>query len=392
MTVRYVSSFSVRSLHGMINRCLLGMLCELYPGKVECYATKSSLEMLRDSVPSGAVSRWHALPVNSRPGKIWLLLRYISSAFYNILILLFSRRDDILFYNFNNVMSTRLLNAVNRFMHRNIVICCHGEMEYIANASKHSQLYKRLMSALTNGFFNSRRKSVSDGMRFIVFGDVIRDNLSRYLSDVLMERIHVVDHPVEMLPQTVTANSGHGGIRIGTAGILNSYKGSDSYPVLALALNDCDNIYFSVVGHLQCDSEPLRRAGIDLSGCADDHISDDEFLKRVSGLDYLLFLYPADTYRLIASGAILDSIRFRRPIIGISTDYFRYIFDKFGQLGFLADDVDSLADTIRKFKEKDIPAFDFDGVARRLSPEALLPALKDVMENCYVPLSNSADK
>lgn len=42
-------------------------------------------------------------------------------------------------------------------------------------------------------------------------------------------------------------------------------------------------------------------------------------------MDCVLFFYPCDTYKLIASGTIFDAISLRKKVIALSTDYFKYV-------------------------------------------------------------------
>lgn len=378
--LRYVSSFSVGTLHGMINRALLRML--LLDGRfdVECHIASSALEFMKRTEGASAVSRWRKLAVNGGAGHPAMLLRYLVSAFHNLRILCSSRRTDILFFNFNNLFSLRLTDVLCRVLRRRAVICCHGEMEYLANASKHTRLYKRLMISLTQGYFNNRRRP-APGLRFIVFGDVIRENLRPYLSRELMAALHSVDHPV--MAAGGFAESGHGScgecVDIGMAGIINAYKGADAYPPLAGSLRDDPRLRFHAIGHFQCDPEPFRDAGIEVPADPSRPLPDHVFRREIENLDFLLFLYPTDTYRLIASGAILDSLRFRRPAIGLRTDYFDYLFRKFGTFGYLADNEEELRRLLRRSPElaKDFP---FDGIAARLSPESLSPRLSAVLD------------
>lgn len=99
----------------------------------------------------------------------------------------------------------------------------------------------------------------------------------------------------------------------------------------------------------------------------------------MAGLDYILLLYPADTYRLIASGAVLDCIRFRKPVLALATEYFRYLFDKFGRFGYLADSVDELTELLRHPERLPRSDYDFDAIAEALRAETLTPQLKEIM-------------
>lgn len=381
--LRYVSSFSVGTLHGMINRALLRMLMLDGRFDVECHVASSAIESMKRTEGSAAVKRWRKLAVNSGAGHPAMLLRYLVSACHNLRILATSRRSDILFFNFNNLFSLRLTDLLCRILRRRTVICCHGEMEYLANASKHNRLYKRLMISLTKGYFNRHRRPAS-GLRFIVFGDVIRENLSPYLSDGLMAALHSVDHPVIASGEFSIPEPAGDSVDIGMAGIINSYKGADAYPPLAESLRDDRRLRFHAIGHFQCDPEPFRAAGIEVSSDPSRPLPDHIFRREIENLDFLLFLYPTDTYRLIASGAILDALRFRRPAIGLRTDYFDYLFRKFGAFGYLADNEEELRRLLRRSPElaKDFP---FDSIAAKLSPESLSSRLSAVLDTFDMP-------
>lgn len=399
--IRYVSSFSVNTLHGMVNDGLLQMLCMAFPEQdIEIAATASTLDRFR-AIAAGYDNRftYRRLRVNNRPGRIPLLLRYLQSATRNIAALARSRRGDTLLYNFNNVFSLSAVNFLSRtlFRHRQIYTVCHGEMEYLANADKHTRKYKKLMAWLTDSFFrktSSRR--LSPHMHFIVLGDIIVDELAACLPPHMHRRFSSVDHPV--LP---SAND-HAGdasttpadtVNVGTVGIMNRYKGAGT--LLQIARNlDNPRVRLGIVGHIQSDYDEFRRLGIVTAGASPrDALDQHEFDRRVAELDYILLLYPSDSYRLIASGALLDTIRYRKPLIAITNPYFRYIFDKYGSTGRLFDDADTLTAHLNTLKplspEKDSTDAtpgpltqntpDYDDILQRLSPEALAPRLRAIL-------------
>lgn len=376
----YVSSFSVGTLHGMINRALLQIVAMFSNYNIECYMPKSAEPTLRSANGNDKVSRWHRIFVNSGTGHISMLFRYLLSAFHNVRILLCSHKDDIIFYNFNNVFSLALIDHINRHLKRNVIVCCHGEMEYLANATKHTRLYKRLMITLTCSYFNTKRVP-ADGMSFLVFGDIIKHNLKPYLSQALYERVYSIDHPVitENSKQSTTIVKNTDQTDIGMVGIINSYKGCNIYPQLAESLRDVSHLRFHAIGHFQCDCSPFINAGINIPSNPTKPLSEAEFCKSVASLDFILLLYPTDTYRLIASGAILDCLRFRRPVIALRTDYFDYLFRKFGAFGYLANNLEELQSLLRRANSlsRDFP---FEEIAEHLSPTYLFDECRLIMD------------
>ena len=364
----------------MINRSLLEMLCNAFPGKVVCYASASSMHSLTTGLGDKiAESRKIYVPRGSK--RIYLLLRYLCSAFQNVRLLLSSKHNDILFFNFNNVFSLKAIDIINRRLKRRIVVCCHGELEYLVNSEKHSRAYKRLMIRLTNSYFGKPDREPAPGLSFIVLGDVLLQNLRTLISPRLFERLSSIDHPLIGRPANSDEATGKhdGTIRLGTVGIMNEYKGSNNLLMLAKKLNDNRDISLHIVGHIQCDPEPFQKAGISVPSNPKEPLPEDEFRRRVNDLDYILLLYPTDTYRLIASGAILDCIRFRKPVIALRTDYFEYLFNKFGPFGILVNDIDEMAKEIKRIGKTPLPQYDFDKIASALSPNHLTPQLAEII-------------
>ena len=82
-----------------------------------------------------------------------------------------------------------------------------------------------------------------------------------------------------------------------------------------------------------------------------DHVSREELEKRIEELDIILFLYPCNSYKLMASGAILDALSMQKPIIALKNDYFEYIFKKYSAFGYLFDSIDEIIEVLNR-KEK----------------------------------------
>ena len=76
-------------------------------------------------------------------------------------------------------------------------------------------------------------------------------------------------------------------------------------------------------------------------------LSREEYEKSINALDYILYLYPIHSYKLTASGAIMDAIKLERPIISLKNDFFSYLFQD-SCPGYLTGSTDELISTIEK--------------------------------------------
>ena len=108
--------------------------------------------------------------------------------------------------------------------------------------------------------------------------------------------------------------------------------------------------------------------------------SRESFDKHVSELDYILFFYPVDSYRLTASGAIYDAIMQEIPIISIKNEYFTYLFDKYGRFGYLFDNVDNIFSFIKSGLKRGNDFFNFLDIKQKISPEAFLEDFVEIIK------------
>ncbi|MCM1152950.1 MAG: hypothetical protein NC328_04800 [Muribaculum sp.] len=392
--IKYISSFSVKTLHSMVNTALLQMLVALRPAEeIVVEATASSIESLRQATETADSGlRFKKLYVNSRSGRVGLLLRYLQSAWYNVVSLLRSKKGDTLIYNFNNLYSVKALNFLSLKVckGRKIIVFCHSEMEYLSNGHKHNKAYKRLMVRLTNGFFRDISPSkISKDIHYVVLGDVILRNLKKYIGKEMWSRFRSIDHPVRPIKSLMEFSCGEDRVprlsdrrlRLGTVGIMNEYKGSRAYLEMLERFRGDDRFEFSIVGQVQDHLEDFRRLGVRLATRPEQALPDEEFREMVSQLDYILLFYPSDNYNLFVSGALLDTVRFHKPLVGIETAYFRYFFDKFGDVGILAKDEAEMERIIRSLPDREPPQYDFETAMVRLSTEALTPRFAEILSD-----------
>lgn len=234
------------------------------------------------------------------------------------------------------------------------------------------------MSRLVKGYFNKKNKKPSQNLRFLLMSNLAVDNIKKYVSKELYSNIGAIDHPLLLntkCRQTINmckADSRH--LNVGTVGILNEHKGSNLYLQLMNQLTDqLDKIKFHAIGHVQCNSEPFKKLGVIMADETNEALSDDEFYQRVTNLDFILYFYDKKTYRLTASGALLDSIRFRKPIISLRNEYFEYFFKKYGPVGYLVNSLDEMTQLLKNTENLNAD-FDFEKIAEKLKPSSFQAA------------------
>lgn len=384
MRVRYIDTFCNDTMHEQFNASLL-LMCLFLFDKVEYRAHASSskhiLKLIEGRYTNTLVKKY--IFVWNGTGRWDNLIKTIISTIQNIRILLCSKRSDLLIFNYNNLFSVRLFNAINRQMKRNVVIFCHGELELILPTPDSAGLLHRLLAKKARNFFANPKSVIGKTLYFAVMGDSIKENLTRILTPEQAKQIISVNHAYifdsTSEPKSSKSDST---LHIGTVGVFNKLKGGGSLLKLAELLNlkNRNDIDLSITGRIYYDIDQLEAAGVNIpQNRGVEPLSRAEFNSRIDKLDYILFLYPKDSYKLIASGAIMDSIARCRPIISTNNDYFSYLSNKFGKFGLLLDSVEQMADYIEE-KSFEIEQYNFTQLQVILSPYMMKEELQSELK------------
>lgn len=373
---KYINSYAYRSQHDLINTALLKAVYENFK-EVEVYTGNSSWEILKKNF--SGINKIKFLYVVSGKSKISGLLRYICSAINNIFILLASKRTDILFYNFNNVFSLHGLNFINLWLKRKIIIVCHGELELLI--SNEGGFQSKIMRFLCRNFYFKTK--MSNDISYIVLGDCIIDNLNKLISKQKINHFFSLDHP--FIPYNIVSseNQKSSPIKVGTVGELNSYKGAEEYVRLlqTIPIEVLRKVEFYSIGSVTSQYTELTESNVIIPGNG-YRLSRSEFDDYVEKLDYILFFYGNDKYKLIASGAIFDAIKYKKSIIALENTYFNYLTNKFGKIGFLCKDIKQMSEVIIQLSESGKNEFDFSGYYTNLTQGKFSGNFKNVISKC----------
>ncbi|MDL1914022.1 MAG: glycosyltransferase family 4 protein [Bergeyella sp.] len=131
-------------------------------------------------------------------------------------------------------------------------------------------------------------------------------------------------------------------------GVVTLSKGFDRFCALSSYFSEKgeDRFVSVVVGRHGLDPENYPK--VNFVAKKNTYLSRKEFNEGVEKLDFILFFYDNEQYRLTASGAIFDAIEHEKVIIAIRNDYFEEIFQKCGDLGFLCKDDTEVFEIVNK--------------------------------------------
>ncbi|WP_196601125.1 hypothetical protein [Pectinatus frisingensis] len=195
-------------------------------------------------------------------------------------------------------------------------------------------------------------------LQYIVLGEFIKKTLTK-ISPELALYVHAIDHPYIFKSEYIRDKQVNKSntVCFGAIGVGSLQKGTNSFFKLAeeLSFDKRNNkeAKFFLVGCI-IDSVLKKYKTNKVYCCGNNKEIDREtFEKYLVKLDYAMFFYPPDSYKLTASGAFMDAITWGIPIIALKNPFFEYYFSKMGNIGYLCNDFAEIKKVVKKILEKD---------------------------------------
>ena len=194
-------------------------------------------------------------------------------------------------------------------------------------------------------------------VRFLVLENAIRRALAEQAS-VPPDTIDVLPLPISQREsETAEPNTLTLPLRIGLVGQATEAKGITPFLGLAreFAATHPDAVRFHLVGNAPAGSD-LTALAILGEPVPTLHIPRTEFVAKLRRLHYVCLLLQPSYYELSASGALLDAITWLRPIISTPMPIIKDLFDRFGDIGELCDDLPGMRAAISRLAVAPDPA------------------------------------
>ena len=118
-------------------------------------------------------------------------------------------------------------------------------------------------------------------------------------------------------------------------------KGIDLFFKLAQEVqNEIQNSKFIVIGHILEGSYIKNNSTYIPSPKLP--LKQEKYDEYIKDIDYAIFLYKENNYKLTASATLFDAFSHLKPIIGLRNPYLEYYFEKMGDIGYLCDSYEEI--------------------------------------------------
>lgn len=343
--VYVIDSLSRDNFHEVINQGCLMMLSSIYE-KVVYIADKSVCDNIMNSLQKNQVRLNNVFfePQNLKDLKskssisaffIAVKVGYLNNKYYRL-----TPHDvDVFFLNFLHF--TALFNHLLPILNKNRAFyLCHAEMEFIESAKKRGCFAMAFRWYLILLF---RFLTINEKSKFILLSDGMAETFRHLIPQKNRKRIFGMDHcyvrpEMEGEPPKLFFS----GLKIGIPGAVSPTRGIRNLQNLVPMIKN-SNVRIYAIGTLSSDISGETFVKLNKTGC---RMSFDWYEGYVKQMDAYLMVYDLGSYRMTASGALLEAVWNEKPIFALRNAYFDYMFKKFGPLGELADSVEELADII----------------------------------------------
>lgn len=343
--VKIVDYYGVKSFHEVFNTAL-AIMCSHIFNEVKYKAGRSSCEIIKKSFNAHKKNdSIHFLPrpVCEMDTNLGAFIRTIWGGFVTIKEYLFSKRNTVLIFNYTNPLSMPIILILNYLLRKKVIFVMHGELELQLKQNilifKPAFWYRLFHRVCLKYFFNGNRAII------LVLGDSIKNNLSKLFPSItpnvcsMWHPYFIEDYAIKERQNVLT---------IGTIGVMKKEKGLDSFIRLSEELDNLireKKLILKSIGKIE-DAIVVNSNNIQWIG-SKGLMPRKEFEDALQTLDYILYLYPSDSYKLTASGAIMDAIKFRKPIIALHNDYFDSLL-KDVCIGYVVNDIPEMVSVINK--------------------------------------------
>lgn len=376
-----IDTYSRGSYHEVINQSYLMMISELYEDVIYI-ADKSSCDNMRRLLGRCGVVCENVIfqekrfrNVNLKHPGLNYLAKLVIVSFLNYWYYVKASKDSDIFYNNNLFFATLFIHFLARKT-KNIYDLCHNDMELI-NPSKANSATTKILSKYFCFVFN---KIVLDKIfHFILLSPKMVDYFNQFISSKNIRCIFSIDHSYirPLIKNRENFAIVDSRIKIGIPGAISPERGLGT---LKRILNSLTNGNVCIYALSSC-TEQIDNVHFVMLNNNNKLLPFEQYNSYVQSMDAMLLLYDKNSYKLTASGAVLEAIWNEKPIIAMHNMYFDYLFQKFGKLGVLCNNVNELVENITNFDSVEDWVNTCKLAKRQLTPEVVKYQLKRIIDN-----------
>jgi len=333
--------------HTEFNSAFLLLMQETFPSEsILFFAEQEHLQLVRGIVLSQLCSsiEYHSIIYPDR--KLSEARRFISELKFTRQIFKIAKKNNcrkLIFASVNSSILWCIKLLLRLYTFVRVIVIPHSILETI-NKKPHSGkpwiyvFWFRLSLKVRN----------LSRLKYLLLGESIRIELVKSMPKI-GKYVNVIDHPYRYAEYVAPLKEDLNVLRFGSLGTGRREKGTDLFFSLATDVRqrtDKSASEFILIGPIT-DEETRKLVTSDVLIPSDERaLSREDFDKYAHEIDYSVFCYPSESYKLTASGAFFDALSFVKPIIALRNPFFEYYFKQLGDIGYLCQNYEEMLDVV----------------------------------------------
>ena len=379
--VYFINATLSGNAHEIIDSSELIIFSKIFP-QVHAYFQKSRCKAIQNTVEkfdSSIDVKFHGLfDLGKRSA-----LNDLKAALVEIFLLLrLKKKNNLFVFSYINMFSCHILNFISKITRKKIIICCHNELEIVAERKPKMFNYWRW---LVYRFYT--KTNLANNVYLLVLGENIREKYAEYIDQDKLDKVISVEHPY------FSASQDHVDLRypknkkikIGVIGSVskNKERGFENILHLANSLIKFPDVEIDIISKIDVDLVDKLPPNVCVVGSPGFFLPRNEYDAYVGQLDYIYSPYPMDSFVFTASGALLESLFKNKVLLMHANAYVKHLMSLFGTFGLLIDGMNS--EEIYSFlknKNHDNYLTILQDMTEKLNPEQMVPMYRMSIAEC----------
>lgn len=362
----FIDQTSEKDHHMVFNSSIIRTLLALYPEqRLVYYGVGSSQQSVKSLLNKEEFDRIELRPIvyskAKSEAKFFKIINFVKKERlrFSMFKEMFKNagKDDLVFLSITTFISFYFFKRLKRKFKTNTIATLHGEMDFIY---QYSNLLEKVDGMVHKKIF----KIQAPNFRYLVLNKIAKKILVKdgYLKE---EEVLEINHPFSALrlpSQKNFENQNAFSVTFGHIGSMEiEHKNSHYFYQIAEEFKQeiiDKKAVFKTIGLITPVMLPHKNEWVEevvgnTRPDKPDYLSRDEYESNVDQLDFSLFFYPENQYVFRASGAVIDAVAFKTPIVVLKHPFFDNLFAQAGPIGYICSDMKEFEDTIRKIIDRD---------------------------------------
>ena len=341
MRIHYYDFVATGGVHTSFNAAMIEVLCNAFPQnegvRLHCEEEHGRI-VLEKNTRNIQCFPLKALFKCSKRRKV----RDFLSLFVALNAVLKAQKKDVICVGIAFPFCINALCFFSKVLKKHVYLCLHGEMQNFLENTEEIYDLKTMKYMRKMGFaFKHRNPYLS----FIILGQPIYEAVKFVFNKD--NHVIVINHPAIFAKETGAIRL-HNPLCIGQIGSALKRKNSQKVFKLAKLLEKEIKeglVEIKIAGY--CPPN-FSESDCGLVTYFPSKLDEAALAKEIESLDFTLQLTTDDVCRAIASGTLIDSLLYDKPILGLHSSYLDFYFADSDLKKYTFNSVEEMADSVKK--------------------------------------------